>query len=207
MLSAQALASYAVLKYLLESALAIPATQTALTPFRNDSGFHTLASQTAIITRIETPQEGEAWIARIKALPAYLEQNQYWMTQAIAKGMTQPRSILEGIADQMAEQLSVGQQNALFLPMAELPETIEPKTQAWLQKQAIEAINTKALPALNKLFEFFTQVYMPASRDQLALRSVPGGEAMYRSLVIQHTTLNVTPEDIHERGWKAVARI
>ncbi len=48
---------------------------------------------------------------------------------------------------------------------------------------------------------------MPAARDSLGARDLPGGEDLYRALVQQHTTLDLTPEEVHARGQAEVARI
>jgi uncharacterized protein (DUF885 family) len=63
------------------------------------------------------------------------------------------------------------------------------------------------MPALQGLHDFFTQTYIPASRETLGARSLPGGEDFYRALVRQHTTLDLTPEEVHQTGLAEVARI
>lgn len=200
-------ANYAVLAYELESAVAVPWVTTAMIPFTNDSGFHTNASFAALTTRVRSVEEAEAWIAKLNALPEYLAQQQSWLTRGIETGFTQPRAILQGVADQIEAQITPATESELLTPIANLPDAIPAAERERLMAEAVEAVQESALPALRELHVFFTETYLPAARDSLGARSLPGGEDLYRALVRQHTTLDLTPEEIHARGQAEVARI
>jgi uncharacterized protein (DUF885 family) len=201
-------ASYAVLAYNLDTAVEVPRARTARMPFTNDSGFHTGPSFAALTLRARTVAEAEAWIARLNALPDYYAQHTAWLQRGIDEGWTQPREILPGVADQIEAQIVEDAEDSQFLtPINNLPSTISDDDRARLRAEAVEAIETAALPALQDLHDFFTGTYIPASRDSLGARSLPGGEEFYRALVRQHTTLDLTPEQVHQTGLEEVARI
>ncbi len=200
-------ASYAVLAYLLDSAVAIPRARTAMTPFTNDSGFHTSPGFSALTTRVRSVAEAEAWITKINALPEYFAQHQAWLERGIETGWTQPREILQGVADQIEAQIVPAEDSQLLTPIANLPATIDAAERERLRAGALDAIETAALPALRSIHAFFTETYMPAARETLGARSLPGGDDFYRALVRQHTTLDLTPEEVHQTGLEEVARI
>ena len=200
-------ANYAVLAYQLESAAAIPASRAALTPFTNDSGFHTRPDFVALGTRLRTVEQAEAWIARIEALPEYFAQHRAWLERGLERRITQPRDILPGVADQIEAQIVAPEESTLFTPLAGLPDSIPDEERARLRAAALEAIETRALPALRELHAFFVEDYIPGARESLGARDLPGGAAYYRDLVRYHTTLETTPEAVHERGLAEVARI
>jgi len=200
-------ANYAVLAYTLNSAVAVPRATTAMIPFTNDSGFHTAPGFAALTTRVRSVEEAEAWIAKLEALPAYLQQQQNWLNRAIEAGYTQPREILQGVADQIEAQIVPAQESQLLVPIANMPTSIPAEHRERLHAQALSVVETTALPALEALHVYFTQTYMPAARETLGARSMPNGEDFYRALVRQHTTLDLTPEQVHERGQAEVARI
>lgn len=206
-LPAEEQANYAVLAYELESAVAVPGVTTAMIPFTNDSGFHTNASFAALTTRVRSVEEAEAWIAKLHAFPEYLGEQQAWLERGIETGFTQPRAILQGVADQIEAQITPVGESELLTPIRNLPETIPDAERERLMAEAVQAVETEALPALRELHDFFTETYMPAARDSLGARDLPGGEALYRALVQQHTTLDLTPEEVHARGQAEVARI
>lgn len=200
-------ANYAVLAYILENAAAIPQTRYALTPFTNDSGFHTSPGFVAMGTRLRTVEDAEAFISRLEALPDYYAQHRAWLERGLELGITQPREILPGVADQIEAQITEPEDSALFMPFAGLPDTIPAEDQARLRAAGLEAIETEVLPALRELHAFFVDTYIPGARETLGARSLPGGAAFYADLVRYHTTLDTTPEAVHERGLAEVARI
>ena len=200
-------ASFAVLDYILDSAVAISDERQAMIPFTNDSGFHTRPGFVAMGTRLRTVEEAQAWIARIDALPDYYAQHRAWLERGIEAGVTQPSEILPGVADQMQAQIVAPEDSVLFMPLLALPQSLPESDRTRLRAEALTAIESSALPALSELHAWFTSVYMPAARDTLGARALPDGEAFYRALVRQHTTLDTTPEEVHQRGLVEVARL
>lgn len=201
-------ASYAVLEYILESAVALPESVQAMMPFTNDSGFQSQASFVAMSARPRTVEQAEAWIARIEALPVHLEQYRLWLERGIERGWTQPKEILPGVAAQLDAQIVEDPADSVLLePIANLPEALPAGERARLRAEAILAISEHALPAYRELSAFFRDDYMAAGRDELGISSVPGGRDWYEALVRHHTTLPLTPEEVHETGQDEVARI
>ena len=200
-------ASHAVLAYTLRTAVELPRTRTALTPFTNDSGFHSTPDFAAMSARPRTVEEAEAWIARIRALPDYFAQHQAWLERAIETGFTQPREILDGVADQIEAQIVPAEDSVLLMPIGGLPSSLPEAERARLRAEALDAIETAALPALRRLHDFFAATYIPNARESLGARDLPDGEDFYPALVRQHTTLDLTPEEIHQTGLAEVARI
>ena len=62
-------------------------------------------------------------------------------------------------------------------------------------------------PALDRLAAFLDGEYRAAAPAEVGLSRQPGGEAAYRYLVRVHTTMDVTPEEIHEIGLRNVAEL
>lgn len=200
--------SYAVLEYILESAVALPDSVQAMTPFTNDSGFQSEAGFVAMSERPRTVEQAEAWIGRIEALPAHLEQYRLWLERGIVRGWTQPKEILPGVAAQLEAQIVEDPAESVLLdPIENLPPTVPVEERARLRAEAIEAIAGHALPAYRGLADFFRTEYMPAGREELGISSVPGGRDWYEALVRHHTTLPLTPEQVHQTGRSEVARI
>lgn len=199
-------ASYAVLDYALSTAVILPQSRTGLFSFTNDSGFHTGPGFYAMSARVRTAEQAEAYIARLNALPAHFEDHTAWLARAIEEGWTQPREIMDGVLDQIRAQIvDEATQSELYQPLANLPAGVEDRER--LQAEGLVAINEAALPAYRDLLDFFETEYLPAARDTLGISDVPGGEDYYRDLVKRHTTLDLSPEEIHQTGLDEVARI
>lgn len=201
-------ASYAVLEHILRHAAALPRAQSMRFPFTNDSGFHTAADFAAMSVRIRNVDEAEAWIDRLAAYPAHLEEWQDWLDEAIEAGWTQPREIVPGVIDQIAVQIVEDpRESALYQPLANLPASIPAETREALQDRGAAVIADSVIPAIAGLRDYFEDTYLPASRDSIGVSDVPGGREYYRALVRYHTSLDVTPEEVHRTGLAEVARI
>ena len=62
-------------------------------------------------------------------------------------------------------------------------------------------------PALERLAAFLDGEYRAAAPPEVGLSRQPGGEAAYRYLVRHHTTMDISPEEIHEIGLRNVAEL
>lgn len=201
-------ASYAVLEHILRHETALPDAQSMYFPFTNDSGFHSSADFAAMSVRIRNAEEAGAWIDRLEGYPAHLDAWIGWLDEAIAAGWTQPREIIPGVIDQIAAQIvDDPRDSALYMPLANLPASIPAEEREALQERGAAVIADTAMPAIENLRDYFQNTYLPAARDSIGISEVPGGREYYQALVRYHTSLDLTPEEVHQTGLDEVARI
>ena len=62
-------------------------------------------------------------------------------------------------------------------------------------------------PAVSRYREFLSSEYLPAARDSIAVTDTPGGDACYAATLRFHTSLSLSPEEIHETGLREMERI
>ncbi|MGQ0539200.1 MAG: DUF885 family protein, partial [Gemmatimonadaceae bacterium] len=62
-------------------------------------------------------------------------------------------------------------------------------------------------PAFARLLEYLAGDYARTAPERVGQWQYPRGKEYYRYLVRLHTTLNVTPEEVHRTGMQEVARI
>lgn len=207
-LTGQDRVSHAVLDYLLRYRVELEPFAGVRAPFTSDSGFFSAPTYSAASARPRSIAEGEAWIAKIRNIPGYFEQNIAWMQRGLADGFTQPRQIAEGAASQI-ESLADAQtlHEILLAPVEGLPSSLPEAERERLLAEARLAVEEAALPAYRDLLAFFSERYIPETRTSLGISEVPDGREYYRTLVRYHTTLETTPEEVHQRGLEEVARI
>lgn len=172
----------------------------------NGGGFFSVGSYFAYTTPIQSADDAEAWIARVEAMPLYYQQGVANARRGISTGYTQPRIVTERALNVARAQLD-SLEETLLTPLTTMPDTI-PATQQEQYRERIRTIVRERITPLHR--EAITMVeteYLPASRPGIGLRSVPGGEDLYRYLVRSYTTTDMTPEQIHELGNQEVARI
>ena len=194
------------LTWTLDRQLSSLAFDEARMPFNSDGGFHQTLNYVATTTPIRTTTQARAWIARLRALPKFYEDNIANARRGVATGFTQPESTNQQVLERARAQVGVGvESDPLMTPLANLPAAVaDPEG---LRREAAAVITDQVRPAQRAFVAFLEKEYLPASRRTLGVRSVPGGEAYYIWLVGDHTTTDFTPDQIHQIGLSEVARI
>lgn len=177
-------------------------------PFNNDSGFHTLAGYLGQATRISSIAEAEAWLSRLKALPAYYDQSIANARRGIETGWTQPAIVVERTLTVARRQAATPlADDPLLAPFASLPAALDPASIADIRAAAEKVVAEEIAPRREAFVTFLESEYLPKARPDLGISSVPGGDAYYAALARHHTTTDMTPDEIHALGLSEVARI
>lgn len=206
-LSADAVLNREFLARIVDGRLESLAFDEARIPFRNDSGFWTLPNYLAGGTTIRTLSQGEAWIARLEALPVWMEAHTANLRRGMATGVMQPRVVVEAALVGLKAAPAAAHESPLMGPLNRLPSTFPAADAEALRARARQVIETKVLPAQRALRTFMESEYLPLASARLAVRDQPGGAAYYRWLIRDHTTTAMTPDEVHALGLQEVARI
>lgn len=156
-----------------------------------------------------TVKDYENWIARINASGVYFDQWITLLTGAIAEGRTQPRVVINKVIEQIKPQLVTNpEESGFYKPFRKMPDSIPQAEKDRLQAAAKAAIQTTGMPAYERLEKFLREVYLPGSRDTVAIKNTPDGDQYYRNRVAHFTTVfNQSPTNIHNQGLAEVKRI
>lgn len=177
-------------------------------PFNSDSSFWSNLSFMAR-RELKTAADYRNYIARLNDVPRYFDQQTDNMRAGLKRGFSVPRAVLDGreVSIATVAELKDPTQSPLYAPFKKLPASIPAAEQAELQAQARQAISASVVPAFVKLRTFFVGEYVPQARTTLAAEALPDGKAYYQQQIHEYTTLDLTPQQIHEIGLKEVARI
>ncbi|NNE57199.1 MAG: DUF885 family protein [Hellea sp.] len=177
-------------------------------PFTNDSGFFNELSYISRQTRFEKPADFEAYAARLSAIPRYFGQHKANMRRGVETNYTAAAEILPGIID-MVDTLSKSdaENHPYFEPFKNIPDSIEAPEKERLVELGRAALDNAVLPAYKDLQKFLTDEYLPSARQTVGVGTTAEGRAHYASLVRYYTTLDLTPDEVHEIGLSEVARI
>ena len=150
----------------------------------------------------------EAWLRRLEALPAYLEQNAALLRAAAHERRTQPRVLMERVLPQLAMQLTTTPEDSPFYERFKaFPDSIAPAERTRLAAAARRVIGGAVIPAYRRFDTFFRGEYLPACRETVGIWDTPEGAAFYANRIHYHTTTDLTAEEIHALGITEVARI
>jgi uncharacterized protein (DUF885 family) len=155
-----------------------------------------------------TVQDDQKIIARIRAVPTYVDQNIAVMDEAMARGWTQPKIVVDLVIEQLTKQVA---QDASTSPLLEflkkMPANIPEAERARLSKEAADAFENQFRPSWRKWLAYMKDTYLPRARPAIGISSLPQGREAYEILIRRLTTTNVTPEEIHRTGEAEVKRI
>jgi uncharacterized protein (DUF885 family) len=198
-----------VLRFILEHELALGEFAPWRIPFLADGGFHMDMGYVVSATRFDAASEYRDYLARLEALPGYLEQNRVNMQLGIESGFTQPREIMDNILVSFDAQVTESAEaHPLYAPFREMPGSIAAEDRALLRDEAQRLLEEQVIPAYAEIRDFMRERYVPNARETLGASELPDGQAYYAALVRYYTTLDsATPDSVHERGLREVARI
>ncbi|KRB04154.1 DUF885 domain-containing protein [Lysobacter sp. Root690] len=148
------------------------------------------------------------WLARMRALPAVIEQNQALMREGVKAGITPPRVLMQRVPAQIAKQVVADPtQSPFYKPFNRFPDSIAAADRAALQTEAKKVIADTLVPAYRRFGEFFDKDYLPHTVTSIAVSDLPDGKAYYDFLAAYYTTTDLSADAIHQIGLKEVARI
>jgi uncharacterized protein (DUF885 family) len=120
--------------------------------------------------RFETLKDYEDWLARMRALPAHLDQVVALLREGMREHMVHPKIIMERIPAQIDKQIvSDPTQSGFYKPFRRFPKEIGASDQQRLQQEARQAIEQQVVPAFTKFKQFFVGEYLPACYDQVGI--------------------------------------
>lgn len=200
--------NYAVLAYSIKNQLDSYENKEHFMPLTAESGFHVWISRISQMVNFKTEQDYVDYLSRLSAIPAYFEQQVYWMNQGIEQGITQPKIVLEGFEDSIAAYVKDDiPQSTYYRPFVDMSEYVISDRQSELRKEAIEVIKNKVMPAYQSFYDYMVNTYKPEARDNIAATSLPKGKSYYQNRVAHYTTLPMTADEVHQKGLEEVARI
>ncbi|MCC5926808.1 MAG: DUF885 domain-containing protein [Bacteroidetes bacterium] len=155
-------------------------------------------------------KSAENYIKRLLAFESKFDQVRESVNYRAERGVIPPRFVIDHVLREMNEFMNQpAEENPLYknfeTALAGLDDISEDK-KSRLLLDALSAINNEVKTGYGFLIETFEQL-QPLAGDDVGAWSLPDGEEYYRYLTRMHTTLPLTPEEIHQTGLKEVERI
>src|SRR5262249_17903045 len=178
--------SYDVLAYELKTALAYEPFPDYLLPINQMGSMPVTLANFAGGDQSQPLGNGaqyEAYLSRLNQLPAWIDQAIANMKEGMAKGVTNPKSIMTTALPQYQKLPSdTAEKSIFYTPVTKFPASFSEADKQRLTagyRAAVDKLN----PALTKLATFLEKEYLPACRTSTGISALPHGEAWYRVLV------------------------
>ena len=179
-----------------------------LTPISQQTGPHIDLPQLITYHPYKTRQDYDNYTSRLRQFPRVFDQTIANLKTGIEKKIVQPRVVVEKIIPQLETQVVASpDKSELHKPIDEIPSSIGSDDAHRVAKELDEEITRSVVPAYTKLLKFVREEYLPKSRTNPGIWSLPKGRAMYDYAIRYHTTTKLTPAQIHRIGKRELVRI
>lgn len=195
-----------LLKFILQDQVNTYKFESFLNPLLSDSGFHTNLPHN--VRSFVTKKQVLNYLNKLNAIPEYVEQHIILMREGIEKGIVQPKIIFNNFEDTYNSQIVENIEDSFyFSPFKKLPSILSQKEKDSIVGVGKEAIKNKVIPSFIKIKSFFEEEYFPNIRERGGVSNQSNGKEYYQNRVEYYTTLNISAEEVHQKGLEEVARI
>jgi len=140
-----------------------------------------------------TDEDATQYVALLKKLAVYVQQLQTTIEWQAKEGILIPKDELEIVIPFLSNFGKEGEQSPFYSKQVKKESLI---------KEMTRVIDTEVHPAFQKLIHYLKTDYQKQTPRTLAEK-----KDYYSALVRYHTTMDVTPEQVHETGLEAVRKL
>lgn len=171
-------------------------------------GLHLRLPNLVAQTPFHDAHDYEMYLARLAAIPRLVDQTIELLRRGAATGWVPAAVILAKTPMQIqAQAQGPAESSPFFAPFQHFPDAVAAADRERFAAEGKRRIAEGVQPAFGRLHDFVVRDYLPHCRKDDGAWSLPQGEAYYRYCVKEHTTTDLTPEEIHAVGLAEVRRI
>ena len=198
--------SFKLLEFVLNEAITKYKFKMHWNPILSDAGFHT--SLTYHVRPINSKKNALNYLKLLKAIPLFIKQQTELIKKGLDAGMGQPLVIFKGYESTYEQHITAtAEENFYYSPFLNLPNPLSQKEKDSLKTAAKNIILEDVIPSFRYVKTFLEDEYYPKTRKSIGISDIPDGRAYYQSRIDYYSTLELTPEEIHQKGLDEVARI
>ncbi len=176
-------------------------------PLNQIQGIHFELPQLISVTPFDNARDYKNYIARLKRVPRLFNQLRANMALGMNDGHMPAKLVSEKVLAQVNSILAIGPDQSPFTaPIKKFPEGITAAEKRRFVREVKDAVARDVIPAYKGLATFLETRYIPKSRIEPGIWSIPNGDAYYAFCIKRNTTLVMTADQIHQIGLDEVKR-
>jgi uncharacterized protein (DUF885 family) len=149
--------------------------------------------------RVDSVERVDRLIRRLEQYPDYLAAHRANLLEGIAAKRTAAAPVVARVMDQTRRAVEGGvDQSPLLVAHREVDDQTRSRIRAALEEHVMPAL-ADHLAAL--------EGYAPFAREREGLWALPDGRELYQTMILASTTLEETPEALHEYGQQQLESI
>jgi len=159
---------------------------------------------------VHTVEEGRAMAERWRAIGHYVDENIANLDAGALAGRVAVKAAVEKVIDEVDSMLKKPDSEwPLLRPLGvEHPDWEESEVKRF-RDDLKRSVAESARPGFSRYLDFLRKKILPVARPQekAGVMHIPGGPASYAKLIRVHTSLDISPQELHQTGLREVARI
>lgn len=194
-------ATFMLLKSDLENRKASRVCRDELWDINPAFGWHNNMAIVASIQPVGTDEYRQQAMKRWKTFENLIAQQLTNLKTGVRLGYIAPKAAVKGVIEQVRMMSEVPIEQSPFFDFARRDDDGKFKS------DVSNLIKTSINPALKQYADYLEKDYLPIARDEIGVSNIPSGNACYQAKIQEMTTLNMSPEEIHQRGLKAIEKL
>jgi uncharacterized protein (DUF885 family) len=188
------------LREALEASVGERVCESDLWDLNHMSDWHTDFPDVAREQPVVTEEERAAALTRWSKLPKYIEQDRAYLEKGLSRGYSAPKSVVRRVVGQFDSIIAAPlEQNPFYEFVTRAGEHPE------FQAEATILFEREIVPALVAHRDFLRDDYLPAAREELAIKFLPKGAECYEALLRAYHSATIGAERTYEKGQETVA--
>lgn len=177
-------------------------------PMGSREGFHFEISALPDKYNFDKLADFDDYVAKLQSFREHAAQTVALLRAGLKSGRTVQKDVLGGYDEPVAALIVDNVRDSLlYRPLANLPAAFPDADRERIIRDGAAALRDSVMPGLKDFLTFLRTEYLPGARTTLGLSALPDGDAFYRHRILMHTTLALSPQEVHETGMREVARI
>jgi len=150
---------------------------------------------------VATAANRTAALDRLGQYGRFIEREIEVLRAGMSAGYTAPRVNVERVIEQIDGLLAGAPDKSPFAT-----PVLATSGDAAFRRSVVDVVSTRIAPALKK-YRSFLDEYRGVARTTVGVAAIPAGEACYRSLVRDNTSLDLNVDEVHQLGLTMMEQI
>lgn len=155
---------------------------------------------------VATPEDRLAYLDALHGVPADIAAHEARLRSQAARDIVLPAAEIDLVVPFLRALVADPASSAFAAAPTRLADVPGPERAAF-RESADAAIRDAIAPAIERLAAFIDGPYRASAPDRVGVGQYPRGDEYYQYLIRAHTSLTLTPEEIHQIGLDEVARL
>ncbi len=203
-LDGQDLINFEMLVHIISNRIFNLEYESHLIPINSEGGFITGILYSTRNRHLRSEEDLEKYLKRLRSLPQYIDDRIDNLKKGLDADKKSSKFITSKFLDILSSQItSFKEQNLFTKVLSSYKGNFSEETTS----EFSDLIGTQIPSSYEKLLNFINNQYLPNAYDKIGAVQLPDGKAYYEQRVKFFTTLDISPEEVFQKGQEEVARI